>query len=141
MFTTQDVIKYKKKSYFLQLPLVIQFCFDGFYFIIRCIYYYTIYLYFWWTFMHCKYYIFHILYICFTVTVPRLMEFDWRVDLKMASGKIARMSEPTCILNLKVNIWYIFTIYVFCYQNTLSGDSPRAFFFVSCNFVSKFLIQ
>lgn len=56
--------------------------------------------------MHSKYYInfFHVLYIYFTVTVPRLMEFDWRVDLKMASGKIARMSEPTCILNLKVNI-------------------------------------
>ncbi|XP_015906948.1 COMM domain-containing protein 9 [Parasteatoda tepidariorum] len=37
-----------------------------------------------------------------SVSVPRLVEYDWRVDLKMASGKIARMSEPTCILNLKV---------------------------------------
>ncbi|KFM60155.1 COMM domain-containing protein 9, partial [Stegodyphus mimosarum] len=37
-----------------------------------------------------------------SVSVPRLAEFDWRVDLKMSSGKIARMSEPTCILQLKI---------------------------------------
>ncbi|GFR15084.1 COMM domain-containing protein 9 [Trichonephila clavata] len=38
-----------------------------------------------------------------SVSVPKLTEFDWRVDLKMASSKIARMSEPTCILNLKIH--------------------------------------
>lgn len=38
-----------------------------------------------------------------SVSVPRLAEFDWRVDLKMASGKLARMSEPTCILHLKIH--------------------------------------
>ncbi|GBN46025.1 COMM domain-containing protein 9 [Araneus ventricosus] len=38
-----------------------------------------------------------------SVSVPKLTEFDWRVDLKMASGKIARMSEPTCILHLKIH--------------------------------------
>lgn len=39
--------------------------------------------------------------------MPRLTEFDWRVDLKMASGKIARMSEPTCILHLKVSFYTV----------------------------------
>ncbi|GIY58693.1 COMM domain-containing protein 9 [Caerostris darwini] len=38
-----------------------------------------------------------------SVSVPKLTEFDWRVDLKMASSKIARMSEPTCILHLKIH--------------------------------------
>ncbi|XP_054714955.1 COMM domain-containing protein 9-like [Uloborus diversus] len=38
-----------------------------------------------------------------SISMPRLTEFDWRVDLKMASGKVARMNEPTCILHLKIN--------------------------------------
>ncbi|KAG8190366.1 hypothetical protein JTE90_022013 [Oedothorax gibbosus] len=38
-----------------------------------------------------------------SVSMPKLTEFDWRVDLKMASGKVARMSEPTCILHLKIH--------------------------------------
>lgn len=38
-----------------------------------------------------------------SVSLPKLVDFDWRVDLKMASGKVARMNAPTCILHLKID--------------------------------------
>lgn len=36
------------------------------------------------------------------VSLPRLMDFDWRVDTKMASDSVSRMSVPTCIIQMKV---------------------------------------
>ncbi|XP_064602097.1 COMM domain-containing protein 9-like [Liolophura sinensis] len=36
------------------------------------------------------------------VSLPRLVDFDWRIDLKAASQNIAQMSVPTCILQLQV---------------------------------------
>ncbi|XP_048727247.1 COMM domain-containing protein 9-like isoform X2 [Ostrea edulis] len=36
------------------------------------------------------------------VSLPRLVDFDWRVDTKMASDAVSRMSVPTCILQMKV---------------------------------------
>lgn len=37
-----------------------------------------------------------------SVSLPRLVDFDWRVDTKMASDSVSRMSVPTCILQMKV---------------------------------------
>ncbi|CAC5388335.1 COMMD9 [Mytilus coruscus] len=36
------------------------------------------------------------------VSLPRLVDFDWRVDVKTASDAISRMSVPTCILQMQV---------------------------------------
>lgn len=36
------------------------------------------------------------------VSMPRLADFDWRVDLKAASGTISRLSVPTCLVQFKV---------------------------------------
>ncbi|XP_014662673.1 PREDICTED: COMM domain-containing protein 9-like [Priapulus caudatus] len=36
------------------------------------------------------------------ITMPKLVDFDWRVDLKMASETVSRMSVPTCLLQLQV---------------------------------------
>ena len=36
------------------------------------------------------------------VSLPRLTDFDWRVDVKTASDAISRMSVPTCILQMQV---------------------------------------
>ncbi|KAK7098654.1 COMM domain-containing protein 9-like [Littorina saxatilis] len=36
------------------------------------------------------------------VSLPKLADFDWRVDVKTASDTVARMSVPTCILSLQV---------------------------------------
>ncbi|XP_072032992.1 COMM domain-containing protein 9-like [Amphiura filiformis] len=36
------------------------------------------------------------------VSLPRLVDFDWRVDIKTSSDTLARMSMPTCVLQLKV---------------------------------------
>uniref|UniRef100_A0A8W8NB71 COMM domain-containing protein n=2 Tax=Magallana gigas TaxID=29159 RepID=A0A8W8NB71_MAGGI len=36
------------------------------------------------------------------VSLPRLVDFDWRLDTKMASDSISRTSVPTCILQMKV---------------------------------------
>ncbi|XP_006821404.1 COMM domain-containing protein 9-like [Saccoglossus kowalevskii] len=36
------------------------------------------------------------------ISLPRLVDFDWRVDLKTSTDTISRMSMPTCILQLKV---------------------------------------
>ncbi|XP_052798413.1 COMM domain-containing protein 9-like isoform X3 [Mya arenaria] len=36
------------------------------------------------------------------VSLPRMVDFDWRVDIKTSSDSIARMSVPTCILQMKV---------------------------------------
>ncbi|XP_069132244.1 COMM domain-containing protein 9-like [Argopecten irradians] len=36
------------------------------------------------------------------VSLPRLVDFDWRVDIKTSSDTITRMSVPTCVLQMKV---------------------------------------
>ncbi|EDO35919.1 predicted protein, partial [Nematostella vectensis] len=36
------------------------------------------------------------------VSLPRLVDFDWRVDVKTSSDAITRMSIPTCIMQLQV---------------------------------------
>ncbi|XP_022082846.1 COMM domain-containing protein 9-like [Acanthaster planci] len=36
------------------------------------------------------------------ISLPRLVDFDWRVDIKTSSDTLARMSVPTCVLQLKV---------------------------------------
>ncbi|CAL1541159.1 unnamed protein product [Lymnaea stagnalis] len=36
------------------------------------------------------------------VSLPKLLDFDWRVDTKTSSDAVARMSVPTCILNLEI---------------------------------------
>ncbi|XP_076471277.1 COMM domain-containing protein 9-like isoform X2 [Babylonia areolata] len=36
------------------------------------------------------------------VSLPKLADFDWRVDVKTASDTVARMSVPTCVLSLQV---------------------------------------
>ncbi|XP_012940086.1 COMM domain-containing protein 9 [Aplysia californica] len=36
------------------------------------------------------------------VSLPRLVDMDWRVDMMTSSDSVARMSVPTCILNLQI---------------------------------------
>ncbi|GFR61831.1 COMM domain-containing protein 9-like [Elysia marginata] len=40
--------------------------------------------------------------IILSVSLPKLVDFDWRVDTKTSSDCVARMSVPTCILNLQI---------------------------------------
>lgn len=37
------------------------------------------------------------------VGLPRLSDFNWRVDIKSASNRINRMSEPTCFVQIEVD--------------------------------------
>lgn len=37
-----------------------------------------------------------------SVSLPRLVDMDWRVDIKTSSDTINRMAVPTCLLQLKV---------------------------------------
>ena len=37
------------------------------------------------------------------VSIPRLVEFDWRIDVKRASENVAAMSVPTVLVQLQVN--------------------------------------
>ena len=37
------------------------------------------------------------------VSLPRLKEFDWRIDVKSASDAVTRLQVPTCLLELKVS--------------------------------------
>uniref|UniRef100_A0A8C3HEV0 COMM domain containing 9 n=1 Tax=Chrysemys picta bellii TaxID=8478 RepID=A0A8C3HEV0_CHRPI len=36
------------------------------------------------------------------ISLPRLVDMDWRVDIKTSSDSIGRMAVPTCLLQLKV---------------------------------------
>ncbi|XP_014770278.1 COMM domain-containing protein 9 isoform X1 [Octopus bimaculoides] len=36
------------------------------------------------------------------VSLPHLVDFDWRVDLKAASNTISRMSVPTCLVQFEM---------------------------------------
>ena len=43
------------------------------------------------------------------VSLPRLQELDWRLDLKSASDSMHRMNVPTVLVQLKVRffLWYL----------------------------------
>ena len=44
----------------------------------------------------------HIYIICYSVvSLPRLVDFDWRVDVKTASDS-SRVAVPSCVLQLQV---------------------------------------
>uniref|UniRef100_A0A8C8RT30 COMM domain containing 9 n=1 Tax=Pelusios castaneus TaxID=367368 RepID=A0A8C8RT30_9SAUR len=47
------------------------------------------------------------------ISLPRLVDMDWRVDIKTSSDSIGRMAVPTCLLQLKIQE-----------DATLCGDSP-----------------
>ncbi|XP_065904518.1 COMM domain-containing protein 9-like [Dysidea avara] len=36
------------------------------------------------------------------VSLPRLIDFDWRVDVKTSSDSVMRMAVPTCLVQMKV---------------------------------------
>ncbi|XP_076200489.1 COMM domain-containing protein 9 isoform X2 [Aptenodytes patagonicus] len=36
------------------------------------------------------------------ISLPRLADMDWRVDIKTSSDSISRMAVPTCLLQLKI---------------------------------------
>ncbi|XP_006864959.1 PREDICTED: COMM domain-containing protein 9 [Chrysochloris asiatica] len=36
------------------------------------------------------------------ISLPRLVDLDWRVDIKTASDSINRMAVPTCLLQMKI---------------------------------------
>ena len=38
-----------------------------------------------------------------TVSLPRLVDLDWRVDIRTSSDSISRMAVPTCLLQMKVH--------------------------------------
>lgn len=40
--------------------------------------------------------------VCAAVSLPKLEDLEWRVDMKMASDSVSRMAVPTCILHMKV---------------------------------------
>ena len=37
------------------------------------------------------------------VSLPRLLDFDWRVDVKIASDSVEGMAAPTCLVQMKVS--------------------------------------
>lgn len=41
------------------------------------------------------------------VSLPRLQEIDWRLDLKSASDAMHRMNVPTVLVRLKVRLMHI----------------------------------
>lgn len=47
------------------------------------------------------------------ISLPRLVDLDWRVDIKTASDSISRMAVPTCLLQMKIKE-----------DPSLCGDSP-----------------
>lgn len=36
------------------------------------------------------------------ISLPRLVDLDWRVDIKTSSDNISRMAVPTCLLQMKI---------------------------------------
>ena len=40
------------------------------------------------------------------VSLPRLIDFDWRVDVKTSSDSVTRMAVPTCLVQMKVTTVY-----------------------------------
>ncbi|XP_037060935.1 COMM domain-containing protein 9 isoform X3 [Peromyscus leucopus] len=39
------------------------------------------------------------------ISLPRLLDLDWRVDIKTSSDSISRMAVPTCLLQMKLLKW------------------------------------
>ena len=51
------------------------------------------------------------MYMCvFAVSLPHLVDFDWRVDLKTSSDTAARMAYPTCIVQMKVSLLLLLVV-------------------------------
>ena len=46
----------------------------------------------------------HVFFRYVSVSLPRLVNFDWRVDVKTSSDSAARMAQPTCIVQMKVSL-------------------------------------
>ena len=44
----------------------------------------------------------HCVFFLSSVSLPRLVDFDWRVDVKISSDSVARMAQPTCLVQMKV---------------------------------------
>eukprot|EP01137_Pigoraptor_chileana_P006590 Opistho-2@3280 len=36
------------------------------------------------------------------ISLPKLEDFDWRIDIKTASDSLSRMSQPTVLVQMKV---------------------------------------
>ncbi|KAE8606328.1 hypothetical protein XENTR_v10010676 [Xenopus tropicalis] len=36
------------------------------------------------------------------ISLPRLVDLDWRVDIKASSDSVSRMAVPTCLLQMKI---------------------------------------
>uniref|UniRef100_A0A5G2R7L1 COMM domain containing 9 n=1 Tax=Sus scrofa TaxID=9823 RepID=A0A5G2R7L1_PIG len=36
------------------------------------------------------------------ISLPRLVDLDWRVDIKTSSDSISRLAVPTCLLQMKI---------------------------------------
>ena len=45
----------------------------------------------------------HSLICVCVVSLPHLVDFDWRVDVKTSSDNAARMAQPTCIVQMKAS--------------------------------------
>ncbi|XP_060015375.1 COMM domain-containing protein 9 isoform X3 [Lagenorhynchus albirostris] len=39
------------------------------------------------------------------ISLPRLVDLDWRVDIKTSSDSISRMAVPTCLLQMKCSLF------------------------------------
>ncbi|XP_053305579.1 COMM domain-containing protein 9 [Spea bombifrons] len=37
-----------------------------------------------------------------SISLPRLVDLDWRVDIKTSSDSLSRMAVPTCLLQMKI---------------------------------------
>ncbi|XP_073460291.1 COMM domain-containing protein 9 [Aquarana catesbeiana] len=37
-----------------------------------------------------------------SISLPRLVDLDWRVDIKTSSDSVTRMAVPTCLLQMKI---------------------------------------
>lgn len=50
----------------------------------------------------------HCVVVCvLAVSLPRLVDFDWRVDVKTSSDCAVRMAQPTCLVQMKVSLYGI----------------------------------
>lgn len=44
------------------------------------------------------------------ISLPKLEEFDWRVDIKSASDLVGQISVPTVLVSMKVQKIYLFSL-------------------------------
>uniref|UniRef100_A0ACB8FMS5 COMM domain-containing protein 9 n=1 Tax=Sphaerodactylus townsendi TaxID=933632 RepID=A0ACB8FMS5_9SAUR len=51
------------------------------------------------------------------ISLPRLVDMDWRVDIKTSSDSVNRMAVPTCLLQLKVLFVDLVVVGFFCFKN------------------------